>query len=318
VTRRIWLASYPKSGNSWLRMLIANLAAQDDRPVGINDLAATSGIASARGAFDDLLLIDSGLLTPDEADCLRPRVYEELARGAESGEEDPRQAPPAVRFVKVHDAYTLTALGEPLLAGARGADGAIVIVRDPRDVAPSLASHRSTSIDDAIAFMNDRDAVFSANTTRQDSQLRQKLPGWSAHVASWLDQADIPIHLVRYEDLQIDAAAVLRRALQFAGQPATDDELSRAVRFADFSRLRQQEEENGFKEAPRQLGARFFRRGEAGGWRDELTPDQAARIVVAHGAAMRRVGYDVTLAPLAAPSGAAAERADSSAIRQSG
>ena len=309
MTRRIWLASYPKSGNTWLRMLIANLAAKDDQPVGINDQAARSSIASARGPFDDLLLIDSGLLTYDEADCLRPRVYEELARGADDDERDPREAPPAVRFVKVHDAYTLTPLGEPLLAGARGADGAIVIVRDPRDVAPSLASHRNTSIDDAIAFMNDRDAEFSANTTRQNLQFRQKLKDWSGHIASWLDQTDIPVHLVRYEDLQIDTAVVLRRALEFAGQAATDDELLRAVRFADFARLRQQEEESGFKEAPPQLGARFFRRGEAGGWRDELTPDQAARIVAAHGAVMRRLGYDATLAPLAAQPDAARGRA---------
>lgn len=291
MTRRIWLASYPKSGNTWLRMLIANLAAKDDQPVGINDLSATGNIASARGPFDDLLLIDSGLLTHDEADCLRPRVYEELARGTADDERDPRKTPPDVHFVKVHDAYTLTPLGEPLLAGARGADGAIVIVRDPRDVAPSLASHRNTGIDDTIAFMNDRNAEISANTSKQDSQFRQKLPGWSAHVASWLDQADIPVHVVRYEDLQIDTAAVLRRALQFAGQPATDDDICRAVRFADFARLRQQEEENGFREAPRQAGARFFRRGEAGAWRDELTPDQAARIEADHASMMRRLGY---------------------------
>jgi hypothetical protein len=263
----------------------------------------------ARDPFDRLLLIDSGLLTHDEADCLRPRVYEELARGTGDDEQDPRDAPPAVRFVKVHDAYTLTPLSEPLLAGARGADGAIVIVRDPRDVAPSLANHRNTSIDDAIAFMNDRDAKFSAHTTRQDSQLRQKLSGWSAHVASWLEQTDIPIHLVRYEDLQIDTVAMLRRALEFAGQTAADDDLYRAVRFADFARLRQQEEEKGFKEAPQRRGARFFRRGEAGAWRDELTPDQAASIVAAHGGIMRQLGYDVTMAPLAAQPGAARGRA---------
>jgi aryl sulfotransferase len=297
VTRRIWLASYPKSGNTWLRMLIANLAAKDDQPIGINDLAATGNIASARGPFDDLLLIDSGLLTHDEADCLRPRLYEELAGGADSNEEDPREAPPAVRFIKVHDAYTLTPLGEPLLAGARGAEGAIVVVRDPRDVAPSLASHRNTSIDDAIAFMNDRDAKFSANTTKQDLQLRQKLPGWSGHVTSWLDQTDIPVHLVRYEDLQIDTVTMLRRALQFAGQAATDDEICRAVQFADFARLRQQEEEKGFREAPPQAGARFFRRGEAGAWRDELTPDQAARIEADHAPMMRRLGYALSHTP---------------------
>ena len=51
-----------------------------------------------------------------------------------------------VRFAKVHDAYTFTPAGEPLLAGARGAQGAIVIVRDPRDVAPSLANHMSAPV----------------------------------------------------------------------------------------------------------------------------------------------------------------------------
>ena len=141
-------------------------------------------------------------------------------------------------------------------------------------------------------------------------QIREVLVqrGIDDRAASWLDQTDIPVHLVRYEDLQIDTVAMLRRALQFAGQAATDDEICRAVRFADFARLKQQEEEKGFREAPPQLGARFFRRGEAGGWRDELTPDQAARIVAAHGAVMRRLGYDATLAPLPVQPGTAGER----------
>ena len=73
--------------------------------------------------------------------ALRPRVYEELARGAQDDEYDKPEDAPPVRFVKAHDAYTLTPKGEPLLGGRRGADGAIVIVRDPRDVAPSLANH---------------------------------------------------------------------------------------------------------------------------------------------------------------------------------
>ena len=108
MTRTIWLASYPKSGNTWFRMLVANLAAKDGKPADINDLPERGGIASARAPFDYLLLIDSGLLTHDEIDCLRPHVYEELARGAEDDEYDARQDAPPVRFVKVHDAYTLT------------------------------------------------------------------------------------------------------------------------------------------------------------------------------------------------------------------
>ncbi len=295
MTRTVWLASYPKSGNTWLRMLIANLSAKDDKPVDINDLRERGGIASARGPFDHLLLIESGLLTHDEIDCLRPRVYEDLARGAQDDEYDTRQDAPPVRFVKVHDAYTLTPKGEPLLAGARGADGAIVIVRDPRDVAPSLANHNRGSIDDAIIFMNDANAGFCVRTTRQHTQFRQILPGWSGHIASWLDQSDIPVHLVRYEDMQADTAGTLRRALAFAGRPASDEEIRRAVALADFTQLRQQELDKGFREAPRpQSGGSFFRRGEAGAWRDELSAAQIARIEAEHAPTMRRLGYTLS------------------------
>jgi aryl sulfotransferase len=292
--RTIWLASYPKSGNTWLRMLIANLSAADGKPVDINDLPERGGIASARGPFDHLLLIESGLLSHDEVDCLRPRVYEELARGAPDDEYDkPEEAPP-VRFVKVHDAYTLTPKGEPLLAGRRGAEGAIVIVRDPRDVAPSLANHNRSSIDDAITFMNNKHAGFCAGTKREHNQLRQQLPGWSGHIASWLEQPDIPVHLIRYEDMKADTFGTLSRALAFAGRQAADDQMRRAVTFADFAQLQEQEQTKGFREAPRpQAGGSFFRRGAVGGWRDELTTEQAARIEAEHTPMMRRLGYEL-------------------------
>lgn len=304
MTRTIWLASYPKSGNTWLRMLIANLSAKDEQPIDINALPERGGIASARGPFDYLTLIDSSLLTHDEIDCLRPRVYEELASGAQDDEYDePADALP-VRFVKVHDAYTPTPSGEPLLAGARGADAAIVIVRDPRDIVPSLANHSSIAIDEAITFICNRAAAFSDKTNRQPSQLRQKLPGWSGHIASWLDQSDIPVHLIRYEDMQADALGTLRGVLAFAGRAASDDEMKRAVAFADFAQLRQQEQSQGFREAPRPwTDGKFFRRGQTGGWRDELTAEQAARIEAEHAAMMRRLGYELSSEPALARTG---------------
>lgn len=291
MTRTVWLASYPKSGNTWFRLLLANLSAKDGKPVDINDLPERGGIASAREPFDYLLMIESGLLTHDEIDNLRPRVYEELARGADDNEYDDPQAAPPVRFVKAHDAYTLTPKGEPLLAGRRGADAAIVIVRDPRDVAPSFANHNDGSIDDAIAAMNSEKAMFAGAKKWMPKQLRQRLPGWSRHIASWLDQTDIPVHIVRYEDLMADTAGAFARALAFAGRPATAEEIKRAVSFAAFASLQAQEREKGFNEAPRRPNARFFRRGEAGAWRDELSPEQAARIEADHGAMMRRLGY---------------------------
>jgi aryl sulfotransferase len=300
MTRTIWLASYPKSGNTWFRMLVANLSAKDGKPVDINDLPERGGIASARGPFDHLTLIDSGLLTHDEIDCLRPRLYEELAHGAADDEYDKEDKEPPVRFVKVHDAYRLTPKGEPLLAGQRGANAAIVIVRDPRDVAPSLANHHRSSIEDAIAVLNDCRSALCVKPNRLHEQFRQQTGGWSGHAESWLDQTDIPVHLIRYEDMQAETIGTFRRALDFAGRPATDEDVRRAVACADFAELRRQEEANGFCETPRRPGGLFFRRGEAGGWRDELSSEQVARIEAAHAPMMQRLGYELASAmPLA-------------------
>ncbi|QNQ11640.1 sulfotransferase domain-containing protein [Sphingomonas alpina] len=288
-----WLASYPKSGNTWFRLLVANL--RRDTPVDINDIPERSGIASARGAFDSIMMFPSALLTHEECDRLRPMVYEVLA---EDDLEDPDEVETKIghtRFVKTHDSYSYNPDGSALMAGAKGADGVILIVRDPRDVAPSLANHNRTSIDEAIAFMADAASNFCGHRDRQPNQLRQQLMGWSGFAESWLSQVDIPVHLVRYEDMHADTSGVLGGALAFAGIDAAPDETVRAAGFAEFGELKKQEEERGFREAPRpKMGkgpGSFFRRGVSGGWRDELDLDQIARIERDHAPMMARLGY---------------------------
>lgn len=291
--RTFWLASYPKSGNTWFRLLVANL--REDAPVDINDLPHQGGLASARAWFDNAMLFPSGLLTHEECDRLRPRVYAAIAQGEEQESAERETKIGDVRFVKTHDAWTYTSEGAPLLGGPKGADGAILIVRDPRDVAPSLANHGTRPIDESIAFMARADAAFCGERDRQPNQLRQQLPGWSGYNRSWLDQTDLPVHLVRYEDLQDDAGGVFRRALAFAHVDVTVEEAAKAACFADFEELKKQEAERGFREAPRvRPGGGFFRRGVSGAWRDELSPEQVARIEADHAAMMLRLGYELS------------------------
>jgi len=284
----IWLASYPKSGNTWFRILVANLWSNSDRPVDINLIGNTDPIASARYPFEQQTLIDSSLMTNDEIDRLRPATYAYAAAGETFADPDDPCFP--VRFVKAHDAYTFTDGGEPLMAGARGAAGAILFVRDPRDVAASFAHHMACSIDIAINRMGDPDFCFASSSDRLDRQFRQRLLGWSGFAQSWLDQRDIPVHLVRYEDMLADTAAALSAALRFAGLEPNPMEIDRAVAFASIGELRRQEAEKGFREAPRKMRG-FFRRGTSGGWKDELTNAQVLRIEHDHSAMMNRLNY---------------------------
>jgi hypothetical protein len=284
----IWLASYPKSGNTWFRILVANLWSKSDAPVDINLIDSTDSIASGRNRFDQQTLIDSTLLTSDEIDRLRPATYAYAASGENLANPDDPCFP--VRFVKAHDAYTFTDRGEPLMAGSSGAAGAILFVRDPRDVATSFAHHMSCSIDTAIARMNDADFCLASATDRLDRQLRQRLLGWSGFAQSWLNQRDIPVHLIRYEDMLTDTAAILTAALRFAGSEPNPIAVDRAVAFASISELRRQEAEKGFREAPRRMSG-FFRRGTSGGWKGELTSAQVLQIEHDHAAMMDRLNY---------------------------
>jgi aryl sulfotransferase len=284
-----WLASYPKSGNTWLRIFLASLVS--GRAADINALQFLGRIAGARVGFDQALGIASANLSFEQQANLRPRAYEIWAADADRP-----------LYCKTHDAYHSTPSGAPLFPAA-ATRGAIYLVRDPRAVAVSFASMKAEPIDRAIARMDDPNEMLSASFDRLHRKLRQRLLRWSEHVESWL-AAPFPVHLLRYEDLHADPHAAFAAVAAFLGLPHRREQIAAAIEAASFSRLQALEREAGFVEKTHRM-ATFFREGRSDGWRRELTPEQAARIVAAHGGVMRRLGYDVTLAPLAAARGAA-------------
>ncbi len=278
----VWLASFPKSGNTWFRIFLANLAAGENGPADINNLDERGGIASSRHEFEAATMLDSGLISHDDMEDLRREVYAHTHTKTEDQ-----------RWIKVHDAYTLTPGGRPMfgIAGTR----AVYLVRDPRDVAVSFAHHLASTVDRAIALMNDPAGAMCEPRKGLANQLRQRLLGWSGHVASWLDQADVPVMVLRYEDSRADPMWNFSTALEFAGRAVSDSEIARAIRHADFSELQRQESQSGFGERnPR--SASFFRKGQVGDWQETLTPEQIASIEQAHGPMMTRLGYKLSKA----------------------
>jgi aryl sulfotransferase len=284
-----WLASYPKSGNTWLRIFLASLVSGS--AADINALPFLGQYASARVGFDDTLGIAAADLTSEQQANLRPRAYEIWAADADRP-----------LYCKTHDAYHLTPSGEPLFPAAV-TRGAIYVVRDPRAVAVSFASAKAEPIDRAIARMDDPNEMLSGSIGRLHRHLRQRLLRWSEHVESWLG-APFPVHLLRYEDMHANPLAAFAATIAFLGLPHGSAQIAAAIDASSFSRLQAQEREAGFVEKSYPTAA-FFREGRIDGWRRELTPEQAVRIVAAHGPVMRRLGYDVTLAPLGVARGAA-------------
>lgn len=275
----VWLASYPKSGNTWLRLLLANLLSNEADAVDINDIDLPHRHVVARSGFDEHFLIDTSLLTREELDEMRPLLVGEVA-GSAKGDI----------YVKMHDAYRILESGEPLL-GRGHARAALYMLRDPRDVAISWAHHCGTSIGKAIQEMNNPASSLGAKRKCYDSQVPQLLLDWSAHVGSWIEQTDVPVHVIRYEDLHDDPASALQAAADFLNLEVTPGKVQHAVNCTDFAALQRQEQGEGFCERPLKSASPFFRSGRFGGWREILTPEQQQAITRAHQRVMDRFGY---------------------------
>jgi aryl sulfotransferase len=272
----IWLASYPKSGNTWFRTFISNLLNEKHEEISINQLK-TDGIFCSRAIFDSIAGVEASNLTAAEIDRLRPKVYNHLARTAERN-----------FFIKVHDAYTYLEDGTPLL-GTENAK-AIYIMRNPLDVAVSFANHASKDLDTMVKNMGDATFAFCNNKNRLANQLRQQLLTWSAHVESWAQATEIPVHLVRYEDMKLNPVPTFTAAVRFMGLDCSEEQIEKAIQMSDFKKLKAEEAAKGFKERPYQTVA-FFRKGEVGDWRNHLTEAQRDKLIADHGEVMRKYGY---------------------------
>lgn len=273
-----WLASYPKSGNTWLRMALWSLG-EGGVPIDLSRHHALAPMASARARFDSAMDIDSSLLTEAEGTALRPRFYAFEAASASGG-----------LLRKVHDLWMLTPAGEPLFPPAV-TKATIYVARDPRDVAVSFAHHKGQPVAEVIASMADPEAGLTVSRRRPGYQFPQRIGTWSMHVTSWLDAPAMPVPLLlRYEDISADPHAALTRAAQHLGWQADPDAIARAVAATRFDVLQAAEARTGFAEKP-PTAQSFFRRGVVGGWRDTLSADEAARICDDHAAVMERLGY---------------------------
>jgi aryl sulfotransferase len=274
-TRYGWLVSYPRSGNTWLRLLLDSLL-RGGSAVDISGSSFHTLVASRR-EFDEYMGVESGVLLDEEIEAARPDFHRILARNFDG--------PLILR--KVHDRCWITRRGERVFPPELSR-GAVYLARDPRDVAVSCADFFDLGIDETIRRMNDQGIVLANSEFVGSTQLPQPVGSWSRHVTSWLDDSEMPVHVVRYEDLLEDTAGELRKVAIFLGLSA--EAAADAARMVTFQSLQAHEEQRGFAEQLH-AGKRFFRQGRAGGWRETLSAAQVDRLRRDHEPVMMRLCY---------------------------
>jgi len=269
----VWLASYPKSGNTWLRAFLANLVANRTTPVPLNELSRYAEDEANPDLFTELGGRPSSGFDIDEIAALRPHVHAAIAERVGG-----------TRFVKTHN-MAGSFNGYPL-HNMQVTAGAIYVVRNPLDVAVSMTHHFGLSLDEAIERLGNEN-VATANDAQFVSQI---LGSWSLHVKSWADIKHDRVLVVRYEDMIDKPVKAFLKIAKLVTAGLDRAIVDRAIRHADFRNLAGMERQHGFIEAS-DKGARFFRKGRPNEWRTVLTRDQVRRVVMEHREQMQRFGY---------------------------
>ena len=272
-----WLASYPKSGSTWIRMFVncaltrfpVNLNAQYQYCLGDN-------FGNLYQASSSMPLNTMGVR---EVIYLRPAALIN-ALSLASGRDV---------CLKTHHANE--AIEGIQMCPDKLSKGALYVVRDPRDVVLSFAKHMGQTVDEAVASMCNENMTIRP----RNNLLFHYLSSWSQHVRSWLtDENPIKTACVRYEDMLKDPDRVFWDILAALGLREHVDEVS--YRFAleqtRFENLQTVEQTTGFRE----LGGKqtkFFNVGKSGRWRSELTESQVACIEQQHAEMMQELGYEL-------------------------
>ncbi|MEM7119948.1 MAG: sulfotransferase domain-containing protein [Pseudomonadota bacterium] len=269
----LWLASYPKSGNTWLRLFISNLLADSATPFDINRIGEVTLAEPGTAGF--ALFDQRPWQEWSDADIarLRPQVQERISQTREG-----------VIPAKTHSAFVKVG-GVPTINMAV-THGAVYVVRNPLDVVISYAHHQGIDIDAMIDIM----ATDMFRTPTNATNVYEVMGSWSQHVASWTASESPMVHVMRYEDMVADAGSAFSDLAAFMRVQTTPEKIERSVQHAAFDTARKMEAKTGFVERT-PVQDHFFRSGRVAEWREVLSESQVQRIVEAHHQQMARFGY---------------------------
>lgn len=269
----LWLASYPKSGNTWVRAFLANLLANKEQPLNINELRTYADGDMASWPYERVFGGDVGEVPFDDLFKQRGKAHRLLA-----------QSRPGVLIVKTHNRMGL--VNDVPIITPDVTWGGVYMIRNPLDVIPSYADHYGLSIDDAIVASVAEDHKIGRMKTRID----QYVGSWTTHVRSWMIVPGLHRHVMRYEDILDNPQKSFSSMISFLDIPADRNRIKKAIKFSSFKTLRSQEDKDGFTERSAS-SERFFRAGRAGAWEKTLSDEQVAVICRSHRHVMRAFGY---------------------------
>ena len=255
-----WVASYPKSGNTWLRALLS------------------SYYYSENGFFNQLLLNNIGQFPEKkffEKFDYDPTLVTDTTRfwikAQEKINEDKK-----LKFLKTHN--FLGKINDNNFTNKQNSIGGVYIVRDPRNVITSLKNHYEFSTDEALDFMTSEKKYIFDQFKKDDYSDFQFLSSWEKHYKSWKNQKNFPVKIIKYEDLSYKTFEIFKGIIEFINRTINFKnsfnitKAKNAIESTSFKKMKNIENNEGFKESVLSKSSSnkipFFHLGPKNDWKN--------------------------------------------------
>ena len=281
----IWLASYPKSGNTWVRAIISSLLYSDD------------GIFK----FSFLKKIDQFPEKKYFKDFVKDFGNFDLIKKNWILAQDKINLNNNIKIFKTHQGkYTVN---NDDFTNNENTKAIIYIVRDPRNIVTSISNHFTKSVNESLKFMLSNSVIgdnksFEESIKDKNSRMLTLLGKWNDHYRSWTRKKD-NLLLIRYEDLILNPKSEINRISMFLKNymefKVNNEKLDNIIKTTSFENLKKLEKEETFNEGVLDKKTKnkvnFFYMGSKNRWEELLNKEITQSIEKNFYKEMKEIGY---------------------------